>query len=574
MRILGIHDGHNAAATLVIDGKVVAAVQEERFNRQKNWSGLPVESIHWVLNYGGIELADLDAVAMNGKHMPYPKDREALINEYRTTGSTSTNVKRLIKRTPLKTVYNLRRQNERLNELVNLGIRPDRVHFVEHHAAHAAAAYYGWGQYTEPVLVLTNDGAGDGLCASVNTGHNGQLKRIAGVNESESIGNIYAVITFMMGMIPLEHEYKLMGLAPYAPESGRDSVLKVLRPLLRFQPENCMSWNRADNCPETYYSYNFLRQRLELKRFDWICAGLQTWTEELLAQWVRNCIQATGIHKVALSGGVFMNVKANKIISELPDVESLFIFPSCGDETNAIGAAYWVEAKDGIEGQHIPPVKDLYWGQSFDNNQIEMIVRKRQPAGKWIFKRLQDIDTCVAELLAQGEIVARFAGRAEFGARALGNRSILADASKTDVIREINEMVKSRDFWMPFAPAILEERAPDYIVNPKGINAPYMILSFDTTPRVNDLLAAIHPYDLTARPQIVNREWNPAFHKLLKEFERLTGRGVVLNTSFNLHGFPIVNSPEDAIDVLEKSGLKYLALGEWLLTKNVEMLQA
>ena len=568
MRILGIHDGHNAAATLVIDGKVVAAVQEERFNRQKNWSGFPGKSIKWVLQFGGINPDEIDAVALNGIHMPYPKDRETLINEYRSTGSSSTNVKRLIKRTPLRTVYNLRRQKERRNEVVNLGIHPDRVHFVEHHAAHAAAAYYGWGLYNEPVLVLTNDGAGDGLCASINVCDNGKMKRIAGINESESIGNIYAVITFIMGMMPLEHEYKLMGLAPYAPESGRDSVLKVLRPLLRFQPENSMTWIRADNCPETYYSYNFLRQRLELKRFDWICAGLQTWTEELLAQWVRNCIRATGIHKIALSGGVFMNVKANKIISELPEVESLFIFPSCGDETNAIGAAYWVEAKGGTEGQHIPGVKDLYLGQSFDNEQIELAIHNRQPTAKWNFNRVKHIEISIAELLAQGEIVARFGGRAEFGARALGNRSILADASSTKVIREINEMIKSRDFWMPFAPAILEERASDYLVNPKGIEAPYMILSFDTTSLVNDLLAAIHPYDLTARPQVVNNEWNPAFHRILKEFERLTGRGVILNTSFNLHGYPIVDSPEDAIDVLEKSGLKYLALGDWLLMKT------
>ena len=528
MRILGIHDGHNASAALVIDGQVVAAVQEERFNRQKNWCGFPVESIKWVLDYGGISPAELDAVAMNGRHMPYPKDREAMLHEYSTTGSTSTSVKRLIKRTPLKTVYSLRRQKERLNELVNLGIRPDHVHFVEHHAAHAAAAYYGWGQYYEPVLVLTNDGAGDGLCASVNVGHNGNIKRIAAVDELKSIGNIYAVITFMMGMIPLEHEFKLMGLAPYAPENGRDSVLNVLRPLLRFQPGHDMSWVRAENCPETYYSYDFLRQRLELKRFDWICAGLQTWTEELLAQWVRNCVQATGIHKVCLSGGVFMNVKANKVISELPEVKSLFVFPSCGDETNAVGAAYWVEAKDGTEGQHIPAIKDLYWGPSYDNNYIEKIILNRQPTAEWIFKRVQDIDKFVAELLTQGEIVARFSGRAEFGARALGNRSILADASKTEVIREINEMINSRDFWMPFAPAILEECAANYLVNPKRINASYMIMSFDTTPRVNELRAAIHPYDLTARPQVVNKEWNPTFYRILKEFERLTGSGVIL----------------------------------------------
>ena len=165
-------------------------------------------------------------------------------------------------------------------------------------------------------------------------------------------------------------------------------------------------------------------------------------------------------------------------------------------------------------------------------------------------------------------MVARSTGPAEFGARALGNRSILADASRPEVVRVINEMIKSRDFWMPFAPAILESRAADYLVNPKGLAAPYMVLSFDSTPAAQDLLAAMHPYDLTLRPAVIPESWNPGFHRLMCGFERLTGRGGMLNTSFNLHGLPIVNTPDDALDVLEASGLKHLALGGWLITKR------
>ncbi len=567
MRILGIHDGHNAAAALIVDGQVVAAMQEERFNREKNWTGFPNQAIQWVLQEGGLRASDLDSVAMNGFHMPYPQDRSAMLKEYRETGSLVTSLKRLAKRTTLKTVYSSRRRNQRLGQVVALGVPADRVCFVEHHTAHAAAAYYGWAKYDEPILVLTNDGVGDGLCATVSVGRNGKFERLAAVPEAESIGNIYAVVTFMMGMVPLEHEYKLMGMAPYAPESGRDAVLQQLRPLMSFTPGSGMCWKRTNGFPETYYSYDFLRSHLELKRFDWVCAGLQTWVEELLAQWVRNCIKATGVHKVALSGGVFMNVKANKIISELPEVEDLFVFPSCGDETNAVGAAYWVEAREGRDGRHIPPVKDLYWGSSYNDEQIEAALNKRKHNGQWGFQKVENISACVAELLAKGEVVARCTGRAEFGARALGNRSILADASRADVIRVINDMIKSRDFWMPFAPAILEERAADYFINPKELFAPYMILSFDTSCRVNELRAAIHPYDLTARPQVVKKDWNPGFYQVIKEFERVTGRGVILNTSFNLHGYPIVNSPDDALDVLEKSGLKYLALDNWLVSK-------
>lgn len=566
MRILGIHDGHNAAAALLVDGQVVAAVQEERFTREKNWSGFPTQSVAWVLRHAGVEAHELDAVAMNGNHMPYPKDRDALLEEYRTTGRVAMQIRRIARRTTLGDAYRRRRQTQRLAQVVHLHVPRERVHFVDHHTAHAAAAYYGYGAHDEPVLVLTNDGAGDGLCASVRIGKGGQLHgAIATVPEADSIGNVFAVITFMMGMVPLEHEYKLMGLAPYAPDSGRDAVLAELQPLMQFPTANGLTWRRTNACPETYYSYDFFRHRLARKRFDWICAGLQSWTEEMLVQWVRNCIRETGIRKLALSGGVFMNVKANKAISELPELESLFVFPSCGDETNAIGAACWVEARGGTEGAHIPPLKDVYWGPGVEDADIEKALSRRR--GGWDARRIANIDETVADLLARGEVVARCDGRAEFGARALGNRSILADASRMEVVRVINDMIKSRDFWMPFAPAILADRAHDYLVNPKDLSAPYMILSFDATTCVRDLRAAVHPYDLTLRPQVVQEEWNPEFYRLLKAFEARTGRGGILNTSFNLHGFPIVNTADDALDVLERSGLEFLALGQWLVTK-------
>jgi carbamoyltransferase len=567
MRILGIHDGHNAAAALVVDGRVVAAVQEERFTREKNWSGFPVQSIAWVLRHAGLEARELDAVAMNGTHMPYPKDRDALLEEYRTTGTVATRIRRIARRTTLGDVYRRTRRAQRLARVVDLHVPRERVHFVDHHTAHAAAAYYGYGVYDEPVLVLTNDGAGDGLCASVRMGKGGHLQgAMATVPEADSIGNVFAVITFMMGMVPLEHEYKLMGLAPYAPDSGRDAVLAELQPLMRFPATNGLTWSRTNGCPETYYSYDFFRRRLARKRFDWICAGLQTWTEKMLVQWVSNCARETGIRRLAMSGGVFMNVKANKTISELPEIESLFVFPSCGDETNAIGAAYWVEARGGTDGSHIPPLRDVYWGPDFESAEIEEALSRRRQ--RLESRKMADSDETVADLLARGEVVARCAGRAEFGARALGNRSILADASRIEVVRVINDMIKSRDFWMPFAPAILADRASDYFINPKNLSAPYMILSFDATNRAGDLRAAVHPYDLTMRPQVVSEEWNREFFHLLKAFEARTGRGGLLNTSFNLHGFPIVNSADDALDVLEKSGLEFLVLGEWLVSKR------
>jgi carbamoyltransferase len=348
-----------------------------------------------------------------------------------------------------------------------------------------------------------------------------------------------------------------MGLAPYASEKSAKAVFDDLDPLMRVDG---MTWSRTGGFPPTYYSYSALRELFEYRRFDAICAGLQLWVEKMLVEWVRACVRQTGIRKLALSGGTFMNVKVNKLLGELPEVDDLFVFPSCGDESNSIGAAYAVEAETG--NRHIPALRDVYLGPEATDEEI----KRALPADLTSY-RPDDMEREVADLLAAGEIVGRFAGRAEFGARALGNRSILADASRQDAVRVINDMIKSRDFWMPFAPAILDERASDYLVNPKGLESPYMILSFDTTGRRGDLQAAIHASDFTARPEVVYRDWNPSFHRVLKQYEARTGRGGVLNTSFNLHGFPIVNSPEDAVDVLQRSGLRHLALGPYLLTK-------
>jgi carbamoyltransferase len=572
MRVLGIHDGHNAAAALIQDGAVVAAIQEERLNRVKNWSGFPKEATAKVLEMASCKPGELDAIAMNGNHMPYPKDREGLMADYEQTGSVRTTLKRFLKRTAIRTVYNERRRADRLKSLRAAGLDSSKAVFVDHHLGHAACAYYGMPERPRRVLVLTNDGAGDGLCATVYIGEDGILNRIAEIPEADSLGNIYAMVTFIMGMVPLEHEYKLMGLAPYASERSTAEVYDVLGRLLYFQKPGAIVWKRASGCPETYYSYDFLREALALKRFDGICGGLQRFSERLLTTWVSNCVRHTGITDVALGGGVFMNVKANKAISEIPELTSLFVFPSCGDESNAIGAAYVAyRDKCAAAGMNpaLRPLGPVYFGLEYGDAEIERALSEaKAKGGALTFSRVDDIEVRAAGLLAEGLVVGRFKSRMEFGARALGNRSILADPTVPGVVKIINDMIKNRDFWMPFAPSILAERSQDYIVNPKKIEAPYMIMSFDTTEKVSEMRAAVHPYDDTARPQIVRNDWNPDYHRLLLEFERLTGRGVILNTSFNLHGYPIVCSPQDAVDVFLKSGMTHLAIGSFLAVKG------
>ncbi len=561
MRVLGVHDGHNASACLCEDGVITHAVQEERLQRTKNWFGMPEAAIMQIIEAAGCSVEDVDRVALSSHHMPRPRTRDDLLREYSNSGTRKTRVRRLLRHTFLHGLYRNRRKRERIGQLQRLGFAADSIVCLDHHLTHAAAAYHGLGNYDEDVLVLTNDGAGDGLCATVNIGRAGRIERLSQVREGDSIGNVYAAITFLLGMVPLEHEYKLMGMAPYA--KGDQTELVYCQFMDLFELTDTV-WRRRRGCPETYYSYPFFKEMLELKRFDAICGGLQRFVEEVLTSWVRKCVEATGIHTVALSGGVFMNVKANKAILELPEVESLYVFPSCGDETNAIGAAYKVYA-DAAGIDNLPPFRDLYLGASFTDASIERALDKSD-GFRW--EQPDDIEQIVATLLSQGKVVARFKGRAEFGARALGNRSILADPGREDVVKEINELVKSRDFWMPFAPSMLPASAERHLVNPKSVSCPYMILALDTKNVGTSWRAASHPYDGTVRPQVVYEAWNPDYYRLIEYFDGSTGRGCVLNTSFNLHGFPIVETPEDAIDVLRRSGLRYLALGSFLVVKD------
>jgi carbamoyltransferase len=376
-----------------------------------------------------------------------------------------------------------------------------------------------------------------------------------------------------MGMVPLEHEYKVMGLAPYVGGSKKAGEQeRLFADLFEFESEKPLVWRRRKGVPSMFGAYGLVRRLLYRQRFDLVAAGIQQFVEDMLIQWVRNCVLETGIRRVACGGGVFMNVKANKEILALPEVEELFIFPSCGDETNSVGAAYWVYAQECLRSNQpvdIEPLGPIYWGHGFDDSEAEIALKQFKGISRINYKHVKNIERLAAETLARGAVVARAKGRMEFGARALGNRSILARADDMEAVRVINDMVKNRDFWMPFAPAVLAERAEDYYLKPKPTFAPYMIIAFDSRPEARSKCAAgQHPYDHSVRPQEVTEEWNPDFYRLIKYYEERTGEGIILNTSFNLHGHPIVYKPSEAIDVLDRSGLKFLALGNWWVWKE------
>ena len=276
------------------------------------------------------------------------------------------------------------------------------------------------------------------------------------------------------------------------------------------------------------------------------------------------------------------NTKLHKIIPFRREVYDFLFkkFWSGGDVLEIQGSKMYINVKEKdpnmrktfqayVSGLIHEEATTNLFKKAVREKDIESAIKETAADKKYKLAKEGNINKKIAELLNLGEIVARFSGRMEWGARALGNRTILMDPRNRDGVRELNAFIKQRDFWMPFAPSVLAERQHDYLINPKNIKAPYMIMAFETTEKgKKELIAALHPYDFTARPQIVDANFNVGYHEVIKEFEKLTGVGAVLNTSFNLHGEPIVCTPKDAISVFERSGLKFLALGDYLLSKK------
>lgn len=579
MLTLGIHDGHSSTACLMQDGEVIACISEERINREKEWMGFPEQSIRMCLEMTDRSIDEIDAVGFCSlmpqighdgyRNPPWHKRLFGVAAKVLPSGMLQSEKNcRRIKTWAPRLFGN--RQKMLLDRLEAMGIPATKARFYEHHQLHAATAYYTSWYKDRKNLVITLDGSGDAVCATVNIGENGKLTRLAEVFNYNSICEFYTRITQYLGMKPMSHEYKVMGMAPYASEHGRQQVYEKLRKYFKVADNGSLQFYNTSGVWKWQFQKKLARD-LEGVRFDVVSGVAQQVFEEVTLEWIRKAIEQTGITDVCLSGGGFMNVKLNYLITQLPEVTSTFIFPGCGDESNPVGAAGQAAIDNGFDWSAIKPLHMVYWGPEYSNEQVKAAIDATPELKSMKISFQEDANQYVAERIADGQVVGRMVGRMEWGARSLGNRSILADPRKQQIIHKINKAIKMRDFWMPFAPAVLESYRDRYLEIREDFPCPYMTIAPNSKPAAWDAITAgLHPFDKTARSQILDPDHHPSFHDLVSKFEKITGVGGVLNTSFNLHGDPVVMTPEDSIYTFLNSGLEVLQMENYVVEKNNE----
>lgn len=559
--ILGIHDGHNAGATIIKNGQIIAAINEERLTGIKNQEGIPMLAMQKVIDIAGISPADIHVVAVASyiriASDPTVKKNRFLFNLHMLLAPWFHS-KQFI-RLAVKLLHQLPMRRDLPAALRQVGIEKAPILFVEHHVAHAATAYYQ-RPWSEEALIFTLDGMGDGLSATVSVGKGADITRIAASSYYDSLcNNVYAETVRYLGMRRNEHEYKVMGLAPYG---DADQTIEVFRRLFRLKLSNPLEFeNRTWHYLETFEP--LYRKLLVYKRFDHIAAGVQKFFEDMVCQWIREGVRRTGIHRVVAAGGGFLNVKTNMAVRQMEEIADFFVYPAADDGGLSVGAAlvgYIDYCRQHNLMVEFSPIGSIYYGQEFSSTEIQSFLSST----KWKHRARRVSAAEIAQLLVQGKIVGRFAGRDEWGPRALGNRSILADPRRIEAITKLNRAVKHRDFWMPFAPAILAEDQPRYLKHARF--TPYMTEAFQTTSHAVEIQATVHPADLTVRPMTVNK-WNMPFREIIRAFKKQTGVGAVLNTSLNLHGYPMAGTPQQALWTFENSSLDGLILEDWLITK-------
>ena len=602
MKVLGVSPlDKDSTVSLMEDGRMLYAAAEERFTRVKLQDGFPWRALEDALQRTGTTVDEIDCVTY--PFLPWEEEtrlfQRNLSNEREfLEDAPNTHTAELLRqaasRVPSRTasIPGLREPNERMDKglaktiayrllandsvisrnvakrgseewgrtatafhkqwheelessLLELGLG-GKLKRVEHHLSHASNAYFTSG--FSDALIVTLDGYGSGLAGSVSVGRDGHIERLHGVEFPHSLGTFYESVTSGLGMQPSRHEGKVVGLAAY----GDPAVLRDVL-LTRFSIE--------DGNFRILESNNVFFARMLSTQFPKIdvAAAYQHVLETVATRYVTHYLRQTGLRNLVLSGGVVANVKLNQRLRELPGVDRLFVHPNMGDGGCGTGAA--LLAFNGSSARS-EPIADVFWGPCFNEAQLaEALGRAQLP-----FDHYTPIEPKIAQLIAEGKVVARFDGRMEYGPRALGNRSILYHAREPEVNQWLNQRLGRTEF-MPFAPATLYEHRDDCYKNIDGADyaAQFMTVTFNCTERMKrECPAAVH-VDGTARPQLVTATSNPSFYRVISEYQRLTGIPSVINTSFNMHEEPIVCTPDDAIRAFLQGNLDYLATGNFLV---------
>jgi carbamoyltransferase len=553
-----IAQGFDSAAALVTDDGVAAAVAEERFTGEKSTGAFPRNAIRYCLQEAGLEPADIDHIAHGFAYRRMPFHRQGSLEE--------------------------RRYDEVYAPEVTASRAEDvcpgwgsRFVSVPHHMAHAASAFYLSG--FDDALIVVADGMGEVESLTVAVGEGDAIRVLRRYSIPQSLGILYSVFTLYLGFEMMMDEYKVMGLAPYGdPERYRDEMRQVIElgddgsyeiPILakntRAEWETHRGARRA--LCELFGERREPGGPVEDRHRD-VAAAVQSGLEAVVFHVLEHFQQETGARRLCAAGGVALNCTVNGLIADRGMFDDMFVQPAAADDGSALGAALHVHRTHG-RGEQRTRMGMPYWGPDLTEGAIETALAARGD----VTAQRYDVDELViiaAQRLAAGEVVAWAQGRLEFGPRALGNRSILGDPRDAKMRDHINELIKQREEFRPFAPAVVSESAGKYfeIAEGKERYYPHMLFVAQTRPEYRDQLGAVTHVDGSARLQTVDKKENPRFWALLKQFEELTGLPVLLNTSFNLKGQPIVKDPGVALETFVVSNLDALVIGDYLVTQR------
>lgn len=571
MKILGIgcSSYHDPSAALIIDGELVAAAEEERFSRHKHAFGEnPVHAARWCLAEAGLKATDVDVVA-------FPWSAE-ILREKRWEYA-----KRAFAKTPSKAIRAFTKlmglQRRRVGALHDtlraIGLDPKEVEvdFVEHHLAHASSAFHFSG--FPSAAILTADGEGEVTSTLFAEGlPDGRIQKLKEILKPDSLGLFYATMTEYLGFESMDGEYKVMGMAPYGDASRYDlsKLVRVTDEGYRCDDERVWVARKNRAVDKKHYAKVMVEELGPARHGDdliepyvHIAAATQKLLEDVSLKLVENHLgEALKKHggRLCFAGGVALNVKLNKRLIEHPLVDEVFVQPASSDAGIALGAASYAAAQ---RGEKVAPMTTAALGPRYSTEHVRKVLD-----GFCIpYEVAPDAPDAAAELLARGEVVAWFQGRMEWGPRALGQRSILGNPTVKGTADDINRRIKYREPWRPFCPSMLAERAHE-VLDTHGHDSPFMTFTFAVRPEWKERIPEVVHVDGTARPQFVTPQANPRFHRLLQSFERRTGVPVVINTSLNRRGEPLICSPEDALNMFYASGLEYLVIEDCVVRKK------